>query len=405
MSELDQARAIRKCLGSSLDNAVGIDDSDIVNSEGLRYEDEFVKHKLLDAIGDLYLLGLARGRRLRGLHVGPRPEQQARAGPAALHGRLDAGRSLRRRRTAPRYERLTSSARTAPTSTWAVSSRRYTRCHERSYACRSESPRATLTSVRPTWRCSTTPSPASTEGQFVLRIEDTDRVRSTEWAETAILEALRWTGTRLGRGPRWSAGPHGPYRQSERIDLYREQRRHPVAHGSRLPLFLHAGASGRVAPRPAGERRDTPLRRPLPRAESDRGQRAGGAGRGPCSSPGCSRDGHVPIRRWLEGRDRDSLGADRYAGAGQVRRLPHLPPGGGRRRSPDGDQPRPARRGVDQFDAQASACSTTASAGKCPPTTISRCCATPTAAKLSKRRNPTGLDYYRRSGPTCRRRC
>ena len=58
MSELDQARAIRKCLGSSLDNAVGIDDSDIVNSEGLRYEDEFVKHKLLDAIGDLYLLGL-----------------------------------------------------------------------------------------------------------------------------------------------------------------------------------------------------------------------------------------------------------------------------------------------------------------------------------------------------------
>ena len=56
--ELDQARAIRKCLGSSLDNAVGIDDSDIVNREGLRYEDEFVKHKLLDAIGDLYLLGL-----------------------------------------------------------------------------------------------------------------------------------------------------------------------------------------------------------------------------------------------------------------------------------------------------------------------------------------------------------
>ncbi|MYD97701.1 MAG: UDP-3-O-acyl-N-acetylglucosamine deacetylase [Gammaproteobacteria bacterium] len=58
MDELGQARAIRKCLGSSLDNAVGIDDSDIVNSEGLRYEDEFVKHKLLDAIGDLYLLGL-----------------------------------------------------------------------------------------------------------------------------------------------------------------------------------------------------------------------------------------------------------------------------------------------------------------------------------------------------------
>ena len=57
MSELPQAHAIRKCLGSSLQNAVGIDDDDIINQEGLRYDDEFVKHKLLDAIGDLYLLG------------------------------------------------------------------------------------------------------------------------------------------------------------------------------------------------------------------------------------------------------------------------------------------------------------------------------------------------------------
>ena len=58
MRELEQAHAIRKCLGSSLQNAVGIDDDDIVNAEGLRYDDEFVKHKLLDAIGDLYLLGM-----------------------------------------------------------------------------------------------------------------------------------------------------------------------------------------------------------------------------------------------------------------------------------------------------------------------------------------------------------
>lgn len=58
MRELPQAQAIRKCLGSSLQNAVGIDDDDIVNGEGLRYHDEFVKHKLLDAIGDLYLLGV-----------------------------------------------------------------------------------------------------------------------------------------------------------------------------------------------------------------------------------------------------------------------------------------------------------------------------------------------------------
>jgi UDP-3-O-[3-hydroxymyristoyl] N-acetylglucosamine deacetylase len=44
-------------LGGSLDNAVVVDDYRILNDDGLRYEDEFVKHKILDAIGDLYLLG------------------------------------------------------------------------------------------------------------------------------------------------------------------------------------------------------------------------------------------------------------------------------------------------------------------------------------------------------------
>jgi UDP-3-O-[3-hydroxymyristoyl] N-acetylglucosamine deacetylase len=43
--------------GGSLDNAVVVDDYRILNDEGLRLEDEFVKHKILDAIGDLYLLG------------------------------------------------------------------------------------------------------------------------------------------------------------------------------------------------------------------------------------------------------------------------------------------------------------------------------------------------------------
>lgn len=44
-------------LGGSLDNAIVVDDYRILNEDGLRYEDEFVKHKVLDAIGDLYLLG------------------------------------------------------------------------------------------------------------------------------------------------------------------------------------------------------------------------------------------------------------------------------------------------------------------------------------------------------------
>ena len=44
-------------LGGSMDNAVVLDDYRVLNEDGLRYEDEFVKHKVLDAIGDLYLLG------------------------------------------------------------------------------------------------------------------------------------------------------------------------------------------------------------------------------------------------------------------------------------------------------------------------------------------------------------
>jgi len=57
IKELPHAQAINKMLGSSLENAVGIDDFAVMNDGGLRYQDEFVKHKLLDVIGDLYLLG------------------------------------------------------------------------------------------------------------------------------------------------------------------------------------------------------------------------------------------------------------------------------------------------------------------------------------------------------------
>ncbi|MEE8264128.1 MAG: UDP-3-O-acyl-N-acetylglucosamine deacetylase [Gammaproteobacteria bacterium] len=53
--ELLQERNL--ALGGSLDNAVVVDDYRILNEDGLRYNDEFVKHKILDAIGDLYLLG------------------------------------------------------------------------------------------------------------------------------------------------------------------------------------------------------------------------------------------------------------------------------------------------------------------------------------------------------------
>ena len=44
-------------LGGSLQNAVVLDEFKVLNAEGLRYDNEFVRHKVLDAIGDLYLLG------------------------------------------------------------------------------------------------------------------------------------------------------------------------------------------------------------------------------------------------------------------------------------------------------------------------------------------------------------
>lgn len=57
MRELDQLRSHNLGLGASLDNVVALDDFRVVNQDGLRYEDEFVRHKILDAVGDLYLLG------------------------------------------------------------------------------------------------------------------------------------------------------------------------------------------------------------------------------------------------------------------------------------------------------------------------------------------------------------
>ncbi len=57
LRDIEMLRERKLALGGSLDNAVVVDDYRVLNEDGLRYEDEFVKHKILDAIGDLYLLG------------------------------------------------------------------------------------------------------------------------------------------------------------------------------------------------------------------------------------------------------------------------------------------------------------------------------------------------------------
>ncbi len=57
MHELEYLRSQGLVQGGSFDNAIVVDEYRILNEDGLRYDDEFVKHKILDAIGDIYLLG------------------------------------------------------------------------------------------------------------------------------------------------------------------------------------------------------------------------------------------------------------------------------------------------------------------------------------------------------------
>ena len=57
MQDVEAMREQGLALGGSLDNAIVMDEYRVLNADGLRYDDEFVKHKVLDAIGDLYLLG------------------------------------------------------------------------------------------------------------------------------------------------------------------------------------------------------------------------------------------------------------------------------------------------------------------------------------------------------------
>jgi nondiscriminating glutamyl-tRNA synthetase len=73
-------------------------------------------------------------------------------------------------------------------------------------------------------------------GAFVLRIEDTDVERSSEASESGVLDDLRWLGLEWDEGPD-RGGPHGPYRQSERLARYRELADGLVARGAAYPCF------------------------------------------------------------------------------------------------------------------------------------------------------------------------
>jgi len=76
-------------------------------------------------------------------------------------------------------------------------------------------------------------------GQFILRIEDTDQVRSTRKSEEDILAALKWLQLEWDEGPD-CGGPYGPYRQSERSEIYREHVQHLLDKGHAFHCFCTA---------------------------------------------------------------------------------------------------------------------------------------------------------------------
>ncbi|HEY8447268.1 MAG TPA: glutamate--tRNA ligase [Thermomicrobiales bacterium] len=73
-------------------------------------------------------------------------------------------------------------------------------------------------------------------GQFIIRIEDTDRARYVPGAAEALLDILEWFGLTWDEGPD-KGGPYGPYVQSERIEIYREHAEKLVESGHAYPCF------------------------------------------------------------------------------------------------------------------------------------------------------------------------
>ena len=72
LKDLETSRKLDRALGGSLDNAIVMDDYRVLNEDGLRFRDEFVRHKVLDALGDLYLVGSGLIAQFTGFKCGHR---------------------------------------------------------------------------------------------------------------------------------------------------------------------------------------------------------------------------------------------------------------------------------------------------------------------------------------------
>jgi glutamyl-tRNA synthetase len=116
-----------------------------------------------------------------------------------------------------------------------------------------------------------------TGGQFILRIEDTDRKRYVEGAEQEIMDGLRWLGLEWDEGPD-KGGPCGPYRQSERKEIYTKYARQLVEQGHAYYCFCQPDRLERM--RQEQQKRKEPPHydgtcRDIPLAEADRRIQAG----------------------------------------------------------------------------------------------------------------------------------
>jgi glutamyl-tRNA synthetase len=114
-------------------------------------------------------------------------------------------------------------------------------------------------------------------GRFVLRIEDTDRERSSAASEAMIFDALRWLGLVWDEGPD-VGGPHGPYRQSERTAAYREHAEELVRRGGAYPCFCARERLDALREEQKARKQNfgyDGLCRALPRDEAERRRAAG----------------------------------------------------------------------------------------------------------------------------------
>jgi glutamyl-tRNA synthetase len=89
-------------------------------------------------------------------------------------------------------------------------------------------------------------------GSYIMRVEDLDRPRVKPGAEAAILEELRWLGLDWDEGPDTTGGPVGPYRQSERMDLYAAALDRLRGAGLAYPCFCSRGEIAAAAQAPHG---------------------------------------------------------------------------------------------------------------------------------------------------------